>query len=325
MLLLGLVLGGNAAAAEGTFDGTTWIGGDVNISEAVRGPLVAVGGDVRVTAPVSGRMHIAGGDVKIASSAPVTGDVNVAAGDLTVDGSINGNLHAAGGSVKINSIITGDASIAAGKLELGPAARIQGKLTFRGNDLRQDPAAQVVGGIERHEGSRHWHQHMTGERFLHGWLWTAGLMVLAAFIAAALPGASDRMARELRERPGVTLLLGLVSVVTIPVAAVLLMITIIGVPIGVLAILVYAVLLLVGYVWLAVIVGGMLLDRVKPQTTALAGWRVGMAMLAMLAIALLVRLPYVGDLTHFVAVVIGVGMIVAVMFRARPSAGALAA
>ncbi len=142
-------------------------------------------------------------------------------------------------------------------------------------------------------------------------------MVLAALIAASLPGPSNRMARELREHPGTTTLLGIVSLITIPVAAVLLMITIIGIPIGVLAIMGYVALLLVGYVWLAVVVGGMLLDRVKPQTTAVAGWRAGMAVLAMLLIALLVRVPYVGGLAHLVALVLGVGMIVAVVFGAN--------
>jgi len=140
-------------------------------------------------------------------------------------------------------------------------------------------------------------------------------MVLAALIAAALPGASQRMAQELRDRPWITPLLGLVALTTVPVAAVLLMITVIGIPLGVLAVIGYAALLLVGYVWVAVVVGGMLLDRVKPETAARTAWRVGAAVLAMLSMAILGRVPFVGHLVMLVALVVGVGMIVAVAFR----------
>src|SRR6185437_7840622 len=107
--------------------------------------------------------------------------------------------------------------------------------------------------------------------------------------------------------PWITPLLGLVALTTVPVAAVLLMITVIGIPLGVLAVIGYAALLLVGYVWVAVVVGGMLLDRVKPETAARTAWRVGAAVLAMLALALLVRVPFVGGLVRLVALAAGLG------------------
>ena len=316
---LGLTVAFSAVAADWN-ERTVSIDSDVDISQRVEGPLVAIGGNVNVSAPVSGDARLVAGKVTIASGATIAGDVKAAAGELKVDGAINGSLHAAGGNVVINGPIAGDASIAAGRLELGPEARIMGKLDFRGEELQRDPAAQVVGGVEQKHPHSHWGEHTAGERFMHGWFWTAGLMVLAALIAAALPGASNRMANELRDRLGTTVLLGLVALTTIPVTAVLLMITIIGIPIGVIAILGYVLLLLVGYVWLAVIAGGILLDRVKPEVAALAGWRAGVAVLAMLVIALLVRVPYVGGLAHLAAIVVGVGMIVGVVFR-RPTSG----
>ena len=328
LLLLVPSLALSAATAHAASERSIWLGGDTEFSQAVEGPLVAIGGNITVSAPVAGTARLVGGKVTIAPSAAIHGDVSVAAGDLAMDGSIDGQLRAAAGKVRINGPVTGDASIAAGTLELGPEARVQGKLTFRGDDLRRDPAAQVTGGIEHTAGHSRWHgwhERTAGERFIHGWIWTLGLMVLAALIAAALPGPSNHMAAELREHPGITTLLGLIALITIPVAAVLLMVTIIGIPIGLLALMGYGILLLVGYVWLAVVVGGMLLDRVKPQTTAVAAWRAGAAVLAMLVIALLARVPYVGGLAHLVALVLGVGMIAAVVFRQRLSPGAAAA
>ena len=312
LFLLGLALAGGAAAADAD---RIWVGGNDDVSQPVQGSLTAIAGNVTVSAPVSGTARLVGGKVTIASGSTISGDVSAAGGDVTVDGAVGGKLRVAGGKVRINGPVAGDASVAAGKLELGPDARIQGKLSFRGQDLQQDPAAQVAGGIQHVASHSHWHEHTPGDRFLHGWVWTLGLMVLAAILAAALPGPSNRMAAELREHPGATLLLGFLAFVGIPIAGVLLMITIIGIPIALIALMAYGILLVVGYAWVAGIVGGMLLDRVKPEVAALAAWRAGAAVLAMLVIALLARVPYLGGLTHIVALILGIGMIAAVVHR----------
>ena len=302
--LAGLLFAGTVAASEApTIAPGFYVGGNVDITEAVDGPVRAAGGTVTLKAPVNG-------------------DVAIAGGDVAIEGAIKGDVRAAGGDVRIDGPVTGDATVAAGTLELGPNARIEGRLKFHGDDLRRDPAAQVAGGIERNRG-RHWslhHERTAAERFMHGWIWSAGLIALAALIAAALPGASQRMAQQLRERPWITPLVGLLALTSIPMAAVLVMITIIGIPIGLLALFGYAALLLVGYVWVAVVVGGMLLDRVKPETAASTAWHVGAAMLAMLALALLARLPFVGGAVQFAVLVVGLGMILSVIFRhARPA------
>ena len=315
VLLFGLALAGSAAAQETATHRSIRIGGNVDISRAVEGALIVAGGTVTVSAPVNGSVRMAGGTVELGPDAAISGDASIAGGTVDVDGTIAGDLHAAAGEIRIDGPVAGDASIAAGTLALGPDARIQGHLTYYGPELHRDPGAQVVGGVEQSRGRWRSHEWTAGERFTHGWIRTAVLMVLAALIAAALPGASQRMAQELRERPWITPLLGLVALMSIPMMAVLLMITIIGIPVAVLALAGYVALLLVGYVWLAVVVGGMLLDRVKPETAARLAWRVGAAVLAMLVLAILVRVPLVGHLIKLAALTVGVGMIVAAMFR----------
>lgn len=305
------------AASESQFQ----LGGEVRITEAVDGPLRVLGGDVTLDAPVNGSVKIAGGNVTLGPGAVVSGDVSIAAGNLDVEGTIKGKLRAAAGNVRLDGPVAADASIAAGTLELAPKARIEGKLHFRGQELHRDAAAQVLGGIEqeRRGWPRH-HERTVKERFLHGWIWSTGLIILAAVIAAALPGASSRMALELRERPWITPLLGLLALTVIPITAVLVMITIVGIPFGVLALIGYVFLLLLGYVWVAVVVSGMLLDRVKPATAARTAWHAGAAALAMLLLAILVRVPFVGGFFKLAALAVGVGMIVAVVLRlARPT------
>jgi cytoskeletal protein CcmA (bactofilin family) len=317
-----LLFGAVASAEEISISESIRIGAEVEISEPVHGPVNAAGGRIRLNAAVDGSARLAGGKVEIGPDAVIGKNASLAGGSVTVEGAVRNNLQAAGGQVTINGPVGGDASIAAGTLELGPNARIGGKLTFRGGKLNRDPGAQVAGAVE-HVPSRvraHRHERTPGERFLRGWMWTLGLMLLAAIIAGVLPGPSQRMAQELRERPWMTPLLGFIALTSIPIAAVLVMVTIIGIPLGLLALLGYVALLLIGYVWLSVVVGGLLLDRFKAETAALTAWRVGAAVLTMLVIALLVRIPIVGGFVAFAALIVGVGMIVAVVLRRTPQA-----
>ena len=301
------------------------VGAEVVIAEPVHGSVHAAGGRVRLDAAVDGSARLAGGKVEVGPDAVVGKNASLAGGSVTIDGSIKNNLHAAGGQITINGPVGGDVSVAAGTLELGPNARIAGKLTFRGGELRRDSAAQVAGAIEHVRGHTQRHQVTPAERFVHGWVWTLGLMLLAAIIAGALPGPSQRMAQELRERPWMTPLLGFIALTSIPVAAVLVMLTIIGIPLGLLALLGYFALLLVGYVWLSVVVGGLLLERIKAETAQRTAWRIGAAVAAMLVLAILVRLPIVGGFLKLAALVVGVGMIVAVVFRRKSDATAVPA
>lgn len=321
-VFLSFLLLASGAAAEGAWrTDTVRFGGTVEVSQPTAGSLNAAGGQVLVEAPVEGSLRAAGGQVEVGPNAPIAGNAMLAGGNVVVKGAIEGNLHAAGGEVTIDGPVGGDAFVASGSLTLGPNARIEGKLKFRGGELKRDPSAQVVGGLLHGPARSQRHEWTAGERSSHGWLWSVGLVALAALVAGALPGPSQRLARELRERPWMTTLLGFLALTAIPVGAVLLMITIIGIPIGFLALILYAGLLMVGYVWLAVVLGGLLLDRFKAETAAVTAWRIGAAALAMVVLALAVRVPFVGGFVKLAALAVGVGMIVgAVLRKVQPPA-----
>ena len=310
-----LLLAGGAAAEDSWGTDTVRFGGTVEVSQPTDGSLNAAGGQVLVQAPVEGSLRAAGGQIVVGPDAAIAGDAMLAGGDVTVKGAIQGNLHAAGGEVTLDGPVGGDAFVGSGSLTLGPNARIEGKLEFRGSKLTRDPAAQVVGGLVHAPTRSHRQEWKAGDRSSPGWLWSLGLVALAALVAGALPGPSQRLAQELRERPWMTTLLGFLALTAIPVGAVLLVITIIGIPIAFLAMILYAALLMVGYVWLAVVLGGLMLDRFKAETAAVTAWRIGAAALAMVVLALAVRVPFVGGFITLAAVAVGVGMIVAAVLR----------
>jgi hypothetical protein len=323
LILASLALASPVHAEVRVGDDSAFVGGSVTIDEAADGSVHGAAGTIRLNAPVAGDARLAAGSLELGPNAAIAENASLAGGRLVIKGSVRGDLKAAGGHVTIDGPIGGDASVAAGTLELGPNANIAGRLRFRGGTLDKDPAAHVGRGIE-HRGSRKQHDAGPFGNARGRWIWTAGLMVLAAILAAALPGPSNRMMDELRAQPWMAPLLGFLVLTAVPVAAVLVMITIIGIPIGILALLAYAALLLVGYVSAAVVIGGLLLGRFKAEAVQLAAWRAGAAVLAVLALALVSRIPFLGGFVQFAALVVGVGLVIGLLYRrgAPPSVGA---
>ena len=314
-----------AAAAETAAFGPDRfaVGGRVLQTEPVDGDVLAAGGRVLVDARIGHNVRAAGGRVEIGEKALVEGNASLAGGRIVVRGPVKGHLQAAGGRVLIDSAIDGDVFAACGKLELGPHARIGGKLTYRAQEeMTRDSAAQVAGAIDYRPSARDITHPPRGNRWTRGWLWTAGLALLAILLAGALPAASERVGGQLRAHPWLSLLAGLVVLICMPVAAVIVMLTIIGIPLGLLAILAYLALMLIGYVAAAVTLGEMALARAQPGIAAPTVSRMLAAALAVLVLALLARVPFVGGFVVLATLLFGIGALVLAMKPFSPAAPA---
>jgi cytoskeletal protein CcmA (bactofilin family) len=313
-LEVGSAVAGDAALA----------GGSVRLDANVGGGVYAAGGKVFLNGSVGRNVRASGGHLEIGPGAKVSGNVSAAGGDVAMRGAVKGYLQVAGGHVLIDGPVDGDVVASGGQVELGPNARIGGKLRYRTGDFKRDPAAQVAGSVEAlaargamHADGSPWRRRAGG-----GWIWSAGVMLMAALFAAALPGVSTRMAGELRSHPGLALLWGLVAFACIPVAIVLLLITIIGIPLALLALFSFFVLLIAGQAVTAASVADIALRRYKPEAAVRVAWRTGAAILAALALALLARIPVLGVLVVLVAMLIGIGVIAAWVFHRPASAPA---
>ena len=314
-------------------------GGSAAQSDPVKGDLVAAGGELRLAAPVAGDVlaaggrllleskggqdlyaaggdvlfdgvlarnaRIAGGSVGIGRPARINGNASLAGGRVEMRGGIGGYLQVAGGRVLIDGPVRGDVEAAAGELELGPQARVEGKLRYRGGaPLRRDPAAQVAGGVEEVQA---YAPHSSPRGAARGAFiaWTLGLMLAAAALVWLLPGFSARTSEAARARFGWSLLAGFIVVIVTPVAIVVLLATLIGIPLALLSLLGYLALLLAGYVAAGMALGEAALGRWRPG--ARVGWRAAAAALGVLAIGLLALLPWVGGFVALIALLAGAG------------------
>ena len=327
---------GDLFAAGGSIESDASVGGDavlaggkLRIGADVAHSVLATGGQITINGQVGRNVRAAGGQIEFAPASRIVGNVSVAGGQVNLRGAVLGHVQAAGGRVFIDGPVGGDVLAASGQVELGPNARIAGTLRYRsGDSLRQDPAAQVRGGAVQmmdapgaaHDNPMH---HREG-RGWHGgpsWPWTLGLVLLAAVLLVLLPGAFSRVSTTWQTRPGMSLLLGFVLLVCAPFAAVLFIVTIVGIPLGLMTLALYLVLLPIGYVSSAIALGDWGLRRLRVGAAERLGWRIGAAAAALVALALLGAVPWLGSWVAFAALLAGLGALL-LQWRLRGAAPA---
>jgi cytoskeletal protein CcmA (bactofilin family) len=305
-----LAAGGNIEVDTQVGGDVLAVGGNVRLKGDVDSGVIAGGGQLTINGRVKRSVRAAGGQVEIGPKAELGGNLSVAGGQIRIEGPVFGYVQAAGGNVTLDGPVGGDVWVTGGRLALGPNARIAGKLHYASRgELQQDAAAVVKGGIERLEFDAAWprqHREPHPSRFA-GWIWVAGLMVLAAILVGAAPALTARASDLLRHRPAFALLIGFVVLVCVPIAAVLLLVTLIGLPLALLVLLLYPVLLLLGYTSTAIGLSDWALQRFVDARNVTPLKRAAAAAGAVFLIALLARLPFVGGIIAFLALLAGLG------------------
>jgi hypothetical protein len=298
-------------------------GGNVKVGDEIARDLYAGGGNVVVEGVVARNARLAGGNVDVQPTARIGGRLSIAGGSVTIRGPVGGSIEVAAGDVMIDSEVGGDVRVAAGSLALGPNARIGGRLLHQGwVDVKRDPAAVVAGGIVRRDPSRERHMARASS-FATGWGWSAAFIALAALLVGVFPALATRLGVGVRQKPGLAFFLGFIVLACVPVAALVIGITIIGIPVALVLLLGYALLLVLGYASAGVLIGDAALARLRGADATRLAWRAGAAAAAALALALLGRVPLVGWLIGLAAIVAGIGAI-AVAIHDRHSRAAAA-
>ena len=165
-------------------------------------------------------------------------------GNTTSTGHVQDTAVAVFGNVRIDGPVDGDVVAVFGSVDLGPHAKVGGDVTAVGGAVNRDPAATVGGDVQSIGGFtsgfdplRPWVDHCLfyGRPLALasgiGWAWTLAFIFLALYVFLALifRDAVVRCATTVETQPGMTLVAALLSILLIPIAIVLLCITVIGI------------------------------------------------------------------------------------------------
>jgi len=244
--------------------------------------VVAQGQSVGEVVVFSGRVIVEG---------VVRGDVVVLEGPITVSGQVSGSVIALGGPVRLleGAQVGGDV-LAHDTVQVEDGVRVAGT-------MREDVAFNLSGPL-RAVGA-----------FL-SWLAVAvSTLILGLSFSFLAPQALERTTAAGRTAPWACAGWGVALAIGVPVLSAGLVALIVGLPLGLATLLAIALLMFIGVVMTAHLVGRLLLGHERATTTAfLAGWGI---------ITVIGVIPFVSGVSFGLAAVFGLGEALVAAWRAR--------
>jgi hypothetical protein len=342
--------GSYTVAAGETVNDTLMVFADtINIDGTVTGDLIAMGRQVNVQGSVQGNVYCAGMVADISGN--VDGDVIFFGQNFQANGRIGGNLWGGGSmftlgrNIKLDNdvmlaanmvMINGDVGrdVWIGGASLDVAGKVGRDLKFDGGQLmlhsptvigrdlkgttqtekqvRIDPGVTIVGKktleIAKPAGNRYATLGFYGNQALH---------IVAAFVTGMIllwlfpivGRASLSTVRAIAISGGV----GFLVAVAMPVAAIILLITMIGIPLSLVSAVLWLLGLYLSRIVIAKCIGNAILGSESDRFSVKAlGLIIGLVI-----VYIAINLPFIGFVLHIVLAMIGLGALAKVIYRAQ--------
>ena len=303
-----LVAGARRILVDGAVDGDVFAAGNTIDLRGPIGDSTRIAGQIlTVDTTIDGDLLAGGEELHLTENASVAGGLTAAASLVEIDGTVGRGARVAAGEIIVRGTVNGNANVIADRLDLAPGARITGDLDYRARTpLSPEAAAQVEGAV-RYEEPVEDPDDGGGGFGLAFWFWQVLASLLTGIVAvAALRGVMERLVASIAEETTLGALLGFTAFLLIPVAAVIAIVTLVGLPIGVAAALLFGLALYAAKLPIAVWIGGRLLGLAgRPGASPYAAMAIGILLLY-----LLFAIPFVGWLFWLAAAWLGLGAMV---------------
>lgn len=254
-----LIAGGEVSINGYVGDDVRCMGGSVSVAGHIAGDLVMAGGTVIVkeTARVSS-ITASGGHVEIAGES--MSDLTSTANELILTGKINGDVIAKGAKIEIRGTITGRASLAAStSINISKTARIGRGIQYW---LPFDGVLQVPKEVTGTKpvfnpllSITHSRWYFLGASTFLGLLWYIGMAFTLILITQYLFSATlYKSGTKIHSQPIRSFLLGIGYFIVVPLTAVILLITIVGLPLTILSLVFYSITILLATIISSVVI-----------------------------------------------------------------------
>lgn len=337
-----LYVGANTVIIDGTINGDLWaagngisINGIVNGSVMAAGRIVNINGDIghavraagetiNISGDVDGDVMVGGSQVNIASKAKVGGDLLLGAGNARIDGLIEGIIKGGGEGVTISGEVRGNVDLNVESLTILPTANIQGNLTYTSKEEADIQSGAQIGGVTTHNLPKVKEERAKVFPFVLfsgiGGKVTGFLMALIVGLVIILlaPRRLTSIAESIRTRPGPSAGWGALILFATPIAAIIVCITIIGIPLGIIVLALWGIAIYLAQIPVGLFIGRWIIGHFRGvESKAIM---VGALALGLVILRLLRLIPHLGFFIGLAIILFGLGAVIVSLRRRRAEA-----
>jgi cytoskeletal protein CcmA (bactofilin family) len=247
---------GKGIEISGTINGDLYVlGSQVYIDGNIRGDVLAIGGSIELSGDVSGNVRmlagqglisgtvgrnltLIGGNIQLISSAAVGGNIVCAAGNADIASAVGGDVTLAASNFRLSSAISKNVTGYVGQMRITSKARIGGNVDYSSSSQAYiDPEAKITGTIEHHPSLV---SELVNGKLMQGLLVgskvAAILMnfiytfVVGCVLLRLYPKSIEHALHGLSHKPWKALSFGVMLLILLPLASLLLLMTILGAP-----------------------------------------------------------------------------------------------
>ncbi len=308
---------GDAIAAASNIS----IDGDVSGDAMIFGQKVQinnVGDDLRAAGDevfVNGRIEddaiIAGRIVFFASDSEVGGDVHAVGESVVIDGVITGDVWVRAENVTINGVIAGDVNInSKNPIVMGDTSQVAGDFVYS-SSMPTVSESSVSGDVVYAENVHKSAQGHNNYFAQFVWLlikvvtWSIVIILLLSVFAKQFATATKNVVAA----PAINIAWGLGTVIFVPFAIIVLLVSIIAAPLGLIAIVLFGILMFVTKVTSFVVVGAILNKWATKSKKYEFNWKT--ATIGVVSVIVIGAIPVIGWIAKVLLCLTVLGAIIA--------------
>lgn len=249
-------------------------------------------------------LFVAGNSITISENAEIGRDAFVAGNSVVVETDLPSNLAVAASRVELRDIkIAGDVDLSVGHVIFSGQVEIAGKLIINSDADVTGWGNLTYNEIEKYEVQEY--QPTVTEILIAKLISIVGLFVTMAIVLAMFPGANQKVAKQLSmEGFGKNLLVGICTLVAVPVISLFLIMSFVGAPAGIILLVAYIVLLYLAQGFSGLYIGKAILEKGFGHEMN----RFLEMLLGIVIIGFLTLLPSVGGLIMMLSLSLGFGL-----------------
>lgn len=299
-----LLLAGNGIMSEKTIEGLLLsTGNELNLKTKSEYGFVA-GNIIHYNAETAKDLFVAGNVITISDDAKIGRDTFIAGNNIRVEADLPGDLAVTANKAILNDItIDGDANFDVNELAIEGKVVVTGKIIINSNAAITGLDNIDYKEIEKYEVVE---LNITAVEVWVAKIFSiAALFIVFAIIMALFPGVNKRVSKELTiTQFGKDILIGMITLLFVPIIAVFLLLSFVGIPAALLLVAAYIAMIYVAQGYSGLWIGKVIVEKVAHgKINAFVEMLIGIT-----ALGLLVMIPWIGAYIGLLSLLLGLGL-----------------